>query len=114
MHTALFRITEVSQRLRDSGNAWLEFLDVPTLSMGVYSIPTGTDDRETHDPHDRDEVYVGLTGQGRLTADGEEFNVESGVVVYVKAGVVHYFHDVTEDLSLLVFFAGPENEATDR
>ena len=77
--------------------------------MGVYHIPAGTNDRETHTPHDRDEVYIGVSGKGRLTSDGKQFNVDAETIIYVKAGVEHYFHDVTDDLTVLVFFSGNEN-----
>ncbi len=105
MNTASFTVSKVSKLRQESGSAWLEFLDVPNLSMGVYHIPAGINDRETHDPHDRDEVYVGISGKGRLTADSEEFDVEAGAIIYVKAGVEHHFHDVNDDLTVLVFFS---------
>lgn len=110
MNTASFTIREVATRRQESGNAWLEFLNLPSLSMGVYHVPAGINDRETHTPHDRDEIYVGIGGKGRLTADGVEFDVEANTIVFVKAGVEHHFHDVTDDLSLLVFFAGKASE----
>jgi mannose-6-phosphate isomerase-like protein (cupin superfamily) len=106
MNTAAFTIPELSKQQRESDSPWLEFLNLPSLSMGVYHIPAGTNDRESHDPHDRDEIYVGSTGKGQLTAGGKEFDVEAGVIVYVKAGVEHHFHDVADDLTVLVFFAG--------
>ena len=106
MNTTAFTTDEVIERQRASGNSWLEFLNLSSLSMGVYTIPAGTNDKESHDPHDRDEVYVGVRGTGRLTADGEVFDVTASSVVYVKAGVEHHFHDVTDDLTVLVFFAG--------
>ncbi|MEO2013871.1 MAG: cupin domain-containing protein [Fuerstiella sp.] len=106
LKTSSFNVSDLQRRQMGSGSAWLEFLKLPTLSMGVYHVPAGTDDRESHDPHDRDEVYVGISGAGRLTTGGEDTDIEPGVIVYVKAGVEHYFHDVTQDLALLVYFAG--------
>lgn len=106
MRTAEFTIEGIIDQQRASGNSWLEFLNVQNLSMGVYNIPAGTDDRESHDPHDRDEVYVGVKGQGRLTADGVVFDVTANSVIFVEAGIEHHFHDVTDDLTVLVFFAG--------
>jgi mannose-6-phosphate isomerase-like protein (cupin superfamily) len=105
MNSASFSIPEVTNLRKESGNAWLEFLNLPSLSMGVYHLPAGTNDRETHTPHDRDEIYIGIRGHGRLTADGEEFAIESNTIVLVKAGIEHYFHDITDDLTVLVFFA---------
>jgi len=114
MQTASFTVSEVSKQRQDREKSWLEFLDLPTLSMGIYHIPAGTTDRQTHDPHDRDEVYIGVNGTGRLTADGEEFDVEAGTIVFVKAGIEHHFHDVTDHLTVLVFFASAPKETNDR
>lgn len=108
MNTAAFAIPEIDKVREKLGDNWHEFLSVPSLSMGLYRIPAGTNDRKSHTPHDRDEIYVGVNGHGHLTADGEEYAIETGSVVYVKAGVEHHFHDVTVDLSVLVFFAGGE------
>lgn len=106
MKTAAFTLNEIIERQRASGDSWFEFLANSNLSVGVYNIAAGTNDRESHDPHDRDEVYIGVKGKGRLTADGEVFDVAENSIVFAKAGVQHHFHDVTEDLIVLVFFAG--------
>ena len=106
MNTAAFAIPEIDKVRERLGDDWHEFLSVPSLSMGLYHIAEGTNDKESHSPHDRDEIYVGIQGHGQLTANGKQYEVEAGSVVYVKAGVEHHFHDVTEDLSVLVFFAG--------
>lgn len=111
--TASFTIDRVSKRRADTEKPWLEFLDLPTLSMGIYYVAAGTTDRDSHSPHDRDEVYAGISGKGRLTADDEEFEVEAGAIIYVKAGVEHHFHDVTHDLTLLVLFAGGQATMND-
>jgi quercetin dioxygenase-like cupin family protein len=42
---------------------------------------------------------------------GEETQpVQPGSLVFVAAHVPHKFHDITEDLKLLVFFAPPETD----
>ena len=35
-------------------------------------------------------------------------SVVPGSIVYVAANVVHFFHDISEDLTVLVFFAPAE------
>lgn len=106
MKTAAFARNGIIEQQRASGNSWCEFLNNSNLSMGVYNIAAGTNDLESHDPHDQDEVYTGVKGKGRLTADGNVFEVAEDSIIFVKAGVQHHFHDVTEDLTVLVFFAG--------
>ena len=110
MNAASFGISRLAKQRQDSVNSWLEFLNLPTLSMGIYHIPAGTDDRESHTPHEKDEVYVGLRGKGRLTADGKQYDVDPDTIVFVKAGVEHFFHDVADDLTVLVFFSGNAND----
>lgn len=85
------------------GAMWHEFLRVPALSMGLYVIPAGGDDPQS--PHSEDEVYYVVSGKGMLTAGDREFSVESGSILFVAKQVPHKFHDVTEELRVLVFFA---------
>ena len=114
MITASFTVSDLLRQQQDSTKAWLEFLDLPSMSMGIYHIPAGTDDRDTHEPHVRDEVYVGIDGKGRLSANGEVFEVEAGAIIFVKAGVGHYFHDVVDNLTVLVFFSGAQDKSINR
>ncbi len=106
MNTAAFTLSDIEKARKSLGDCWHEFLNLPSLSMGLYHVAAGTDDKESHSSHDRDEIYVGVRGHGHLSADGELYEVGAGSIVYVRAGVEHHFHDVTEDLSVLVFFAG--------
>jgi quercetin dioxygenase-like cupin family protein len=96
-------------RSADGSAHWVEQLRVPDLSVGTYSIPAGgTDDQQ---PHTEDEIYVITAGRATLTAgqDGaERLAVEPGSVVYVAAGEVHRFVDITEDFAALVLFAPAE------
>ncbi len=47
-------------------------------------------------------------GRARVTVGDDEQAVGPGSIIYVPAGVTHKFHAITEDLSLLVFFAPAE------
>jgi mannose-6-phosphate isomerase-like protein (cupin superfamily) len=76
---------------------------VPALSVGTYSLPSGAIDSQT--PHAEDEIYFIVTGHGSFTAGGRTVEVGPGVTLFVPAGEDHRFHDVTEDLAVLVLFA---------
>ena len=92
--------------------AYLPFLDRSSLSCGLYHLAAGATDGQS--PHTRDEVYYVLNGKGRFTAGDETVAVEPEQVLFVAAGVEHRFHDITEDLDLLVFFSsGKPMTATD-
>ncbi len=101
-----FEIDEVLAQRVESGDLYLEFLRTQSLSCGVYVLEAGATDPQS--PHGEDEVYFVVRGQGQVTVDGEARAIESGSVIFVGAGVEHKFHDIVDELQLLVFFAPPE------
>ena len=104
-----FRLDELLASRSASGRAYLEFLRVPALSMGVYYLRAG--DADGQQPHGEDEVYYVVSGRAGFTAAGECRDVGPGDVLYVPKHVEHRFVDITEDLTLLVFFAPAEGTA---
>jgi mannose-6-phosphate isomerase-like protein (cupin superfamily) len=104
----VFALSKLLAERQKSGRSWLEFLRVPSLSAGVYSLPKGATDPQT--PHQQDEVYHVLGGKAVLTVEGRDYPVEGGSVVFVAARAPHRFRDITEDLTALVFFAPAETE----
>ena len=86
-------------------NSYVEHVRSAALSLGTYSIPAGGVDDQV--PHAEDEVYVVLAGRGACTGAGTTVDVGPGTVLSVPAGEEHCFHDVTEDLAVLVVFAPP-------
>ena len=89
-----------------SGQLYVEFLRVPSLSAGLYELPAGGQDPQR--PHQVDEVYYVVSGRASIRVGPEARAVASGSVIYVGAGVEHRFFDIQEDLTLLVFFAPAE------
>jgi mannose-6-phosphate isomerase-like protein (cupin superfamily) len=90
-----------------SGELYLEFLRRESLSCGLYVLEAGADDPQ--EPHQEDEVYLVLEGRARLEVGGQDEPVGPGSVVFVARTVPHRFADITERLSVLVFFAPAES-----
>ena len=89
---------------RDSYAA--EVLRSDLLSVGLYIVPAGgTDDQS---PHGEDEVYYVVRGRAKIRVGEHDHPVQPGTVLFVPARAVHYFHDITEELILVVFWAPPE------
>jgi quercetin dioxygenase-like cupin family protein len=100
-------ISEINQQRTESSKLYREFLRAPALSAGLYVLPKGGTDPQK--PHQEDEMYYVIRGRGRFTADGEDREVSAGSVIFVAAEVEHRFHEVEEELSVLVFFAPAES-----
>jgi mannose-6-phosphate isomerase-like protein (cupin superfamily) len=58
-------------------------------------------------PHNRDEIYVIVTGSGYFVDAGTRQTVTAGTCIFVPAGANHRFEDFTDDFSTWVFFYGP-------
>jgi mannose-6-phosphate isomerase-like protein (cupin superfamily) len=80
-----------------------------TLTLEIYA-PRGTDPQQ---PHTRDELYAVISGSGTFVNGPDRHPFGPGDVLFVPAGVVHRFVDVTDDFATWVMFYGPEGgEAT--
>ena len=101
-----FTIEDLRRARAQSGGLYYEFINVPAMSLGVYELAAGA--RDPQAPHTEDEVYYVVRGRGSLRVGEEDTAVEPGSIVFVAANVEHRFHDVAEDLTILVFFAPAE------
>ncbi len=74
-----------------------------SMHVGLYA-PRGRDPQQ---PHDQDEVYVVMRGQGKFTCGDSERKFAEGDVLFVPAGMEHRFVDFTDDFTAWVVFYGP-------
>jgi quercetin dioxygenase-like cupin family protein len=88
---------------------YLEFIRTSSLSAGLYVLAAGARDRQQ--THTEDEVYYVASGGGRVTVGDETRPVAAGSTIFVAAGVPHRFHDIADELRIVVFFAPPEGSA---
>lgn len=95
---------EQLRKARDK--SYLEFLRVPSMSMGLYVLEAGATDPQN--PHTEDEVYVVTGGKAKLRVTSEVYEVKAGSIIYVDANAEHKFFDIEERLEVLVFFAPAE------
>ena len=102
-----FEISRIIEQQRQDDKLYLEFLRVAALSMGLYVLAAGAEDKQQ--PHSEDEVYYVVSGRATIRVADEDRPVEAGSIVYVAAQVDHRFHSITEDLQVLVFFAPAES-----
>lgn len=98
-----FAIADLQTQRLSSGRPYLPFLNRSTLRCGIYALAAGSKDEQS--PHELDEVYYVLSGKAKFTVEGKESDIKPGDVLFVAANAKHHFHDIVEDLELLVFFS---------
>ncbi len=87
------------------GHGYVDFLASEKLSVGLAVWPARSIDRQS--THQEDEVYYVISGRAAIRVAGEDRPVKAGSLVFVAAQVEHRFHDIEEDLRVLVFWAPP-------
>ena len=102
-----FEIPALLKQREDAGKLYLEFLRVPAMSAGIYTLAAGSSDPQK--PHREDEMYYVVRGRARMQVGAADQAVAEGSVIFVGANVEHRFHDITEELTVLVFFAPAES-----
>jgi mannose-6-phosphate isomerase-like protein (cupin superfamily) len=101
-----FELAQLNQQRANSNKLYLEFFNVPDLSMGLYVLPAGGMDPQS--PHTEDEVYYVVSGKAQILVAEENRDVQAGSIVYVAKNVAHRFHSIEEELTVIVFFAPAE------
>src|SRR6185312_4981590 len=96
-------LARVAAQASAAGDGYVgEILKSELLSVGVYILAAGaTDDQQ---PHGEDEVYYVVTGQALFRVGDDDHHVQAGSLLFVPAGVTHRFHDIEEELVLVVFW----------
>jgi len=102
----VYELSQLISQRTDSNKAYLEFLKVPDLSMGLYVLPAGGTDLQS--PHTEDEVYYVVSGKAQIKVADEDRAVQAGSIVYVAKNVEHRFYSIEEELTVIVFFAPAE------
>lgn len=73
------------------------------LRVELYA-PRGRDEQR---PHERDELYVVVSGSGDFRCAGATVSFAPGDLLFVPAGMEHRFERFGDDLVVWVVFFGP-------
>lgn len=99
-----FDVSRAAERLAGQRGGYEVVHESPGLEIGVYVLVAPELDLQT--PHEFDEVYVVLDGEGDIEVEGELRHLSEGDAVFVGARADHRFSGY-DTLSLLVVFNGP-------
>ena len=96
--------TEIYLKQISNSNSYFNtFLHRDSLAAGVLSLEPGGDD--TQEPHDSDEMYYVLNGNGFLRINKTDYAIKPGKAFFVPKNVEHCFFGNTKKLTVLYFFS---------
>lgn len=93
-------VAQALELLKQRNEPFVEVFQHGSLSVELYK-PRGADHQK---PHDRDEVYVIISGSGVFLNNGRRWDFRPGDVLFVPAGVEHRFVEFTDEFATWVIF----------
>ncbi|HYL67507.1 MAG TPA: cupin domain-containing protein [Nitrosopumilaceae archaeon] len=109
-HSMLKIQFDTNQFLKDisKGKSYFHtFINKENLAAGIILLKPG--DKDTQGPHDSDEIYYIIRGDGFLNIDGKDHSISEGMSYYVAKNIQHKFHGNKKELVVLYFFGGPDS-----
>ena len=97
-------VANALKTLEECDQPFKEVFDHGSLVVEIYK-PDRVDPQQ---PHNRDEIYVVISGSGYFVNDESRDPFEPGEVLFAPAGAVRRFEDFTNDFATWVFFYGPK------
>ncbi len=102
----VFDTNEYVKKIAKSDTYFHTFINNDNLAVGILRLEPGKED--TQEPHETDEVYYVVKGDGFLTINEKNYPVSEGLSYYVARKVPHRFHGNTKELVVMYFFGGPD------
>ena len=94
-------------KIKKSSSYFYTLINKDSLAAGVLVLKPGEED--TQEPHDSDEVYYVISGDGFLKINDKDYKVSKEKLFFVGKDVEHHFHGNTKELKVLYFFGGPDS-----
>ena len=95
------------EKIKNNNSYFQTFINKNSLAAGVLVLKPGEEDTQT--PHDSDEVYYVISGNGFLKIKDKDYKVSKDKLFFVARDVEHCFHGNTKELKVLYFFGGPDS-----
>ncbi|QLH04974.1 cupin domain-containing protein [Nitrosopumilus oxyclinae] len=95
------------EKIKNNNSYFHTFINKDSLAAGVLVLKPGEEDTQT--PHDSDEVYYIISGNGFLKIKDKDYKVSQDKLFFVAKNVEHCFHGNTKELKVLYFFGGPDS-----
>jgi mannose-6-phosphate isomerase-like protein (cupin superfamily) len=83
------------------------FINKENLAAGILRLEPKEED--TQAPHESDEIYYIIHGDGFLNIGGKDYSISEGMSYYVAKNLEHKFHGNKKELVVLYFFGGPDS-----
>ncbi len=85
-----YDVSEFIEKIKKGNEYFHTFINKQSLAAGVLVLQPG--EKDTQEPHETDEVYFIIKGDGFLKIKNNDYSVEPNKMYFVAKDVEHFFH----------------------
>lgn len=101
-----YDVDKYIEKIKNKNHYFHTFINRDNLAAGVLVLQP--EEKDTQEPHESDEVYFVLDGDGFLKIKDRDYLVSKNKMYFVAKKTEHYFHGNSKELVVLYFFGGPD------
>ena len=102
-----YDVSKYIEKIKNNKEYFHTFINTQSLAAGVLVLQPGEED--TQEPHESDEVYFVIKGDGFLKIKNKDYPVEQNKMYFVAKNIDHFFFGNKKELIVLYFFGGPDS-----
>ncbi len=102
-----FDSNQYFKKIKNGKSYFQTFLNKESLAVGVLFLRPG--EKDTQEPHESDEIYYIIAGNGFLRINKKSYPVKKDQIYFVARNIPHHFYGNTKNLSVLYFFGGSDS-----
>ncbi len=102
-----YNVSDYIEKIKNGNEYFYTFINKQSLAAGVLVLQPGEED--TQEPHESDEVYFIIKGDGFLKIKNKNYTVEPNKMYFVAKNVEHFFYRNKKELVVLYFFGGTDS-----
>ena len=101
-----YNTNDYIRKINSNTSYFNTFLNKETLAAGILILKPGEEDTQL--PHESDEMYYILEGDGFLKIKNKDYSIKKGKAFFVPKNTEHFFFGNKKKLTVLYFFGGPD------
>lgn len=101
-----FNVNQYIEKITHQNTYFHTFINRESLAAGILVLQSGQKDPQ--EPHENDEVYFILKGDGFLKINKKDYSVSKNKLYFVAKNTDHFFHGNKTEIVALYFFGGSD------
>ena len=79
----------------------MDILNTHSMEVGVINLKKNQ--KDTQQPHESDEIYYVISGNGKIVINENEHDVKPGNIIYIPKNVSHHFRTIDANELIVLY-----------